>query len=70
MWQRMALLNINGRRDIWSCEGLMPFVWECQGREAGLVGWVAENPHRSRGREDGIGAFQGRRPGKGIPFEM
>jgi hypothetical protein len=32
---------------------------------------VEENPHRSRGRKDGIGGFQERgKPGKGITFEM
>jgi hypothetical protein len=28
---------------------------ECQGREAGVVGWVGEYPHRSRGKEDRMG---------------
>jgi hypothetical protein len=32
-------------------------------------GWVEEHPHRSRGREDGIGDRR-RGPGKGIIFEM
>jgi hypothetical protein len=30
---------------------------------------VEEHPHKSRGREDGIGGFQGG-VGKGITFEM
>jgi hypothetical protein len=35
-------------------------------------GWVEEPPHRSCGRENGIGGFWegGRGPWKGIPFEM
>ena len=35
-----------------------PSVGECQGREAGVGGWVVEHPHRSREREDGIRGFQ------------
>jgi hypothetical protein len=36
-----------------------------------MGGWVEEHPHRSRGREDGIGGFwEGRKLGKGITFEM
>jgi hypothetical protein len=32
---------------------------------------VEELPHRSRGREDGVGGFQeGGKPGKGIVSEM
>jgi hypothetical protein len=34
-----------------------------------MGGWVEEHPHRSRGREDGIGGFMGE-PGKGKTFEM
>jgi hypothetical protein len=35
-------------------------------------GWVEEHPHRSRGREDGIGGFRGWVGGarKEITFEM
>jgi hypothetical protein len=32
-------------------------------------GWVEEHPHRSRGREDGLGGLGGCL-GKGITFEM
>jgi hypothetical protein len=53
----MALLDINGRRD--------PRVGEYHGREAGMVGWVGEQPHRSRGRR-----FPEGKPGKGITFEI
>jgi hypothetical protein len=35
-----------------------PSVGKCQGREAGVAGWMEEQPHRSRGREDGIGGFE------------
>ena len=34
-----------------------PSVGECQGRKVGAGRWVGEHPHRSRGREDGIGGF-------------
>ena len=37
----------------------MPHVGEGQGGKLGVSGWVGENPHRSRGEEDGIGDFQG-----------
>jgi hypothetical protein len=50
MWQRMALLDINGRRSPCSSVG------ECQGREVGVGG--GEHPHRRKGRKDGIGVFQ------------
>ena len=33
-----------------------PNVWEYQGGEAGVSGWVGEHPHRSR--PDGIGVFR------------
>jgi hypothetical protein len=39
-------------------------------RYVGVGGWVEEHPHRSRGREDGIGGFLGARVGKGITFEL
>jgi hypothetical protein len=52
MWQRMALLDISGRRCPWSFEGSMP---QCRGtpegkdlREVTVGGWVGEHPHRSR----------------------
>ena len=44
---------------------------QCRGTEIGEVGvggWLEEHPHRSRGRENGIGCFQ--RGGKGITSEM
>ena len=42
-----------------------------EGREVGVDRWVEEHPHRSRGREDGIGGFREEgKPGKGITFEM
>jgi hypothetical protein len=49
----------------------MPQCRGIESREAGVGGWVEEHPHRSRGREDGIGCFwEGGKPGKGITFEM
>jgi hypothetical protein len=37
----------------------------------GVGGWVEEQSHRSRGRENRIGDFQERgKLGKGITFEM
>jgi hypothetical protein len=67
----MALSGINGRRGPWFYECLIDA--QCrriEGREVGS-GWVEENPHRSKGREDGIGGFQEwEKPGKGMTFEM
>jgi hypothetical protein len=65
MWQRMALLDISGRRDPWSCEGLVPSVGKCQGRKVGVGRRVGAHPHRSRRRGDRIGAFGGRGIRKG-----
>jgi hypothetical protein len=45
-----------------------PNVWEYQGGEAGVSGWVGEHPHRSR--PDGIGVFREDGTRKGITFEM
>ena len=47
-----------------------PSVGESQGKEAGVHGWVAEHPHSSRERVDGIGGFCRRNLEKGITFEM
>jgi hypothetical protein len=42
-----------------------------EGGEVGMVGWVENQPHRSKGREDVIRCFQkGGKLGKGITFEM
>jgi hypothetical protein len=49
----------------------MPQCRGTQGGEVGVGGWVEENCHRSRGRDDMIGCFwEGGKPGKGIKFEM
>ena len=48
--------DINGRRDPWSCEGLMPQSRGIQG-QGGRSGWVGEHPHRSRGMGNGIRGF-------------
>jgi hypothetical protein len=45
-------------------------VGKFKGREAGVYRWVGEHPHKSRGREDVIGSFQGVELGKGIIFLM
>jgi hypothetical protein len=52
MWQKMALLDISGRRDplAWGC--LMPHCRGMSGREDGSV-WVREHCHRGRGRRMG-----------------
>jgi hypothetical protein len=62
-------LVINGRRGPWFCEGLMP---QCRGMPgqgvSGSVGWVdggSGSGWGSRGREDGIGGFQGE-TGRGV----
>jgi hypothetical protein len=36
----------------------------------GASEWVGKHIHRSRGREDGMGASGGGKPEKGITFEM
>jgi hypothetical protein len=38
----------------------MPQFRGMSGREEGVGGWAEEYPHRSRGKEDGIGSFQQR----------
>jgi hypothetical protein len=44
---------------------------QCRGIDGRSGWWVEEQPHRSRGREDGIEGFQDRgKLGKGITFEM
>ena len=49
----------------------MPLYRGIEGGEVGVGGEVEEHPHRSRGKEDGIGCFQeGGKPGKGITFLM
>ena len=49
----------------------MPECRGIEGREVGEGGWVEEHPHRSRGREDGIGGFREvEKLGKGITFQM
>jgi hypothetical protein len=44
----------------------MPQCGGNESREMGMGGWVEEHPHRSRGRKDGIGGFQGGRKGDNI----
>jgi hypothetical protein len=66
----MALLDINGRRGPWSCEGSMPQFKEYQSRKAGVNGWVKVQPHRSRGKGNGVGGFLKGKLGKGITLEM
>jgi len=44
----MALLDINGRRSPWTCQGWTPSVEECQGSSK-VVGWGEEHPYRRRG---------------------
>ena len=59
--QRMALPCISGRRGPWSYEGLIDAsigLRGVEGREVGVGGWVEEQPHRNKGREDVIGCFQ------------
>jgi hypothetical protein len=49
----------------------MPQCRATESREVGVIGWVEEHPHRSRGREDGIRVFfGGGRLGKRIMFEF
>jgi hypothetical protein len=62
----MALLDINGRRGSWFCEGLMTQCRVMPGQGSGSE-WVGE-----QGKGDGIGGIGGflGKPGKGITFEM
>ena len=49
----------------------MPQCRGIKGREVGVGGWVEEHPHRSRGREDGMGVFrEGENPVRGITLAM
>lgn len=62
---------MNGRKGPLSCESLMS---QCKGmpvsgRREGVGGWVVANPHRSKGKEDGIGVCW-RGNGEGDTFEM
>ena len=36
---------------------VFPSIGECQGRKAGVDGWVGEHPQGGRGRGDGIQTF-------------
>ena len=49
-------------------EAQCPSVGKCQGREAGVDGWVGEHPHRNRGR--GMNRGAGGKIEKGRTFEM
>jgi len=46
-----------------------PSLGECQGREAGVDGWMGDHAHRTRVWEGGIGGFWNRN-WKGITFEI
>jgi hypothetical protein len=48
-WEERSL--VLWRLDILQCKGI-------KSREVGVGGWVEEQLHRSKGREDGIGGFQ------------
>jgi hypothetical protein len=52
MYQRIALLDINGRRGLGPVKAQCPIVGEYQDRESGLGRLL------SRRREDRIGGFQ------------
>jgi hypothetical protein len=60
----MALLDINGKRGPWFCEGSMP---QCRGMpgQGSRSRWVGEQGEGERDR-----GFSKRKPGKGITFEM
>jgi hypothetical protein len=60
----MALLDINGRKGPWSCEGLIP---QCRGmpEQGNRSGWVGE-----QGEGEGDREFSDGEPGNGITFEM
>jgi hypothetical protein len=48
----------------------MPQFKEYQSRKAGVNGWVKVQPHRSRGKGNGVGGFLKGKLGKGITLEM
>jgi hypothetical protein len=51
--------------------GLMPRCRGIEAGEMGVGGWMEAYPHRSRGREDGIGGFWEKgKLGKEITFEI
>ena len=54
----MALLDINGRRGPWSCEGSMPQCRRMPGPES-KSGWAGE-----QGEREGLWFLEGK-PGKG-----
>jgi hypothetical protein len=58
------MLDINGRRGPWSCEGLMLQCRGMPGQGSGSV-WVGE-----QGMGERIGVFREGKPGKGIAFEI
>jgi hypothetical protein len=68
--RRLHCLASIGGEALGPVKARCPSVRECQGGEVGVGGWVGEHPHRSRGREDGIGGFQRGNLEKGITFEM
>jgi hypothetical protein len=57
-------LNINGRRDPWAWEGLMPQCRRMPG-QGSVSGWVCE-----QGEGEWDRGFSEGKPGKGITFEM
>jgi hypothetical protein len=61
-------MGINGRRDPWYCEGLMPQCRGMRGWGEGSAWMWGQHPHRSRRK--GIGLWLGGQLGKGITFEM
>jgi len=48
-------LVINGRKGLWSYEGLKPQCRQMPG--LGVDGWMREHPHGGRGWKDGMGNF-------------
>ena len=67
----MALSNISGIEDTWSCGDLM---LQCMGMLERVGEWIEEHPHtlmevKGRGNYMGGGVAEGK-PGSGILFEM
>ena len=75
---REMTLVWNSRRATWRGELLQEgwkegreAVGRNGGREVGMGGWVEEHPHRSRGRQNGLGYFrEWGKLGKVITFEI
>jgi hypothetical protein len=61
----MAFVGASGRSSPWAWGVRSPSIVECQGRKAGVGGWMGEHPHRGRERGIGWGISRGELTWKG-----